>query len=109
MKSKRKVMRLTKAGLLVVETTGTDAASTFKRAVCKIVWDGVYPSPRKVNALAHGHCGKDLNGRDCRRRADIFKELDVHPEGHTQNRVLVHNPTGVIIARVESERYTHAD
>ncbi len=53
----------------------TLAKMKLKLAVRRLIRDGVYPSPRMIDRELNRVTRNNLNGRDCRWREEVLREL----------------------------------
>jgi hypothetical protein len=58
------------------------AEDMFKHAVTYLIGVEIYPSPRALNQLIHGHTSDNINGRECRWRREVCHELGFKLKGY---------------------------
>lgn len=58
-----------------------DAEDRFKSSVLYLIAMGIYPSPQELNERMFMHRRKTINGRSCKWRREICKEIGFKLKG----------------------------
>lgn len=51
------------------------AENRFKAAVLHLIMEGIYPGPQALNDYIFMHRGRNINGRSCKWRREICKDI----------------------------------